>query len=114
MKRGEGESPLGLPSPRILILLLLWETRPRRYPPTLTGGYNVQKEGYGDFMNSIKTGICPFCLEEKQLAFFQFGVIKSTMCPFCLKKYLDKAVIPNMQRASQPTNDIMLEVGSDE
>jgi len=65
-------------------------------------------------MNSIKTGICPFCLEEKQLAFFQFGVIKSTMCPFCLKKYLDKAVIPNMQRASQPTNDIMLEVGSDE
>lgn len=114
MKRGEGESPWGLPFSPHIDLLLLWETRPRRHPPTLTGGYNVQKESYGDIMNSIKTGICPFCLEEKQLAFFQFGVIKSTMCPFCLKKYLDKAVIPNMQRASQPTNDIMLGVGSDE
>lgn len=62
-------------------------------------------------MSSIKIGVCPFCLEDKQLAFFQFGVVKSTMCVYCLKRYIDKAVIPNMVKSS--VEDTIL-IGADQ
>lgn len=62
-------------------------------------------------MSSIKIGVCPFCFQDKQLAYFQFGVIKSTMCVYCLQRYLDKAVIPNMVKAS--TEDTIL-IGADQ
>ena len=40
-------------------------------------------------MATIKTGCCPSCGKERELAFVKFGVIQATMCPYCLHKYLD-------------------------
>lgn len=62
-------------------------------------------------MSTIKIGVCPFCLQEKQLAYFQFGVIKSTMCVYCLQRYIDKAIIPNMLKAS--TSETIM-IGADD
>lgn len=47
-------------------------------------------------MSTIKTGVCPACLKDRQLAKFEFGIVKTTLCPHCLKKYLDTAVIPRL------------------
>lgn len=50
-------------------------------------------------MSTIKTGFCPSCGKDRELAFFQFGVIKSTMCVFCLKRYLEDIVIPHLAKS---------------
>lgn len=47
-------------------------------------------------MATIKTGVCPVCLKDRQLAKFEFGIVKTTLCPHCLKKYLDTAIIPRI------------------
>lgn len=54
---------------------------------------------------AIKNGCCPCCGKERELAFFNFGVIKSTMCVYCLKKYLDKAVIPRLEVNNDTSTD---------
>lgn len=47
-------------------------------------------------MANIKTGVCPVCLCDRQLAKFEFGIVKTTICPHCLKKYLDSAILPSL------------------
>lgn len=56
-------------------------------------------------MAKIDVGICPSCGKERQLSFFQFGVIKSTMCVYCLNGYLEKCVIPAMNRNNDTASD---------
>lgn len=56
-------------------------------------------------MATVKTGVCPSCGKERELAFFQFGIIKSTMCVYCLKRYLDLAVIPRLVKNSKTDDD---------
>ncbi len=56
-------------------------------------------------MATIKKGICPSCGKERELAFFQFGVIKSTMCVHCLKRYLDVSVIPRFLKNNDTSDD---------
>lgn len=56
-------------------------------------------------MATIKVGVCPSCGKERELAYFQFGVIKTTLCVYCLKKYLDNAVIPRLTRNNDTSDD---------
>ncbi len=56
-------------------------------------------------MANIKVGVCPSCGKERELAFFQLGIIKSTMCPYCLKRYLDSAVIPRLLKNNNTDDD---------
>lgn len=56
-------------------------------------------------MANIKTGVCPSCGKDRELAYFQFGVIKSTMCVHCLKRYLDSAVIPRLVKNNNTDDD---------
>ena len=56
-------------------------------------------------MATVKTGVCPSCGKDRELAYFQFGVIKSTMCCYCLKRYLDSAVIPRLLKNNCTTDD---------
>lgn len=56
-------------------------------------------------MATIKTGICPSCGKDRELAYFQFGVIKSTMCVHCLKRYLDVSVIPRLLKNNNTSDD---------
>ena len=65
-------------------------------------------------MAIVKTGICPSCGKERQLAYFQFGIIKSTMCVYCLKRYLDIAVIPRLTKNNDTTDDKCMIGGSNE
>jgi hypothetical protein len=59
---------------------------------------------WGFFM-AIKNGVCPCCGKDRELAYFQFGVIKSTMCVYCLQKYLEKAVIPRLAVNNDTSSD---------
>ena len=59
-------------------------------------------------MATVKTGVCPSCGKERELAYFQFGVIKSTMCVHCLKRYLDSAVIPRLIKNNNTDDDRVL------
>ena len=56
-------------------------------------------------MATIKTGVCPSCGKDRELAYFQFGNIKSTMCVHCLKRYLDIAVIPRLVKNNDTKDD---------
>lgn len=56
-------------------------------------------------MANIKTGICPSCGKDRELAFFKFGVIQSTLCVYCLKKYLEFAVIPRLIKNNNSNDD---------
>lgn len=47
-------------------------------------------------MATIKRGICPCCGKDRELAYFQFGIVKVTMCVYCINHYLDKSVIPHL------------------
>lgn len=62
-------------------------------------------------MATVKTGVCPSCGKDRELAYFQFGIIKSTMCVHCLKRYLDSAVIPRLLKNSNTDDDKCL-IGS--
>lgn len=62
-------------------------------------------------MATIKTGVCPSCGKDRELAYFQFGVIKSTLCVHCLKKYLDNAVIPRLIKNSRTDDDKVMIAG---
>lgn len=62
-------------------------------------------------MATVKTGFCPSCGKDRELAYFQFGIIKSTMCVHCLKRYLDSAVIPRLLKNSNTDDDKCL-IGS--
>lgn len=65
-------------------------------------------------MASIKKGICPSCGKDRELAFFQLGVIKSTMCVHCLERYLKNCVIPLMiNNNSVSENESMISGDSD-
>lgn len=65
-------------------------------------------------MASIKKGICPSCGKDRELAFFQLGVIKSTMCVYCLERYLKNCVIPLMNNNNTVSeNETMISGGSD-
>lgn len=55
-------------------------------------------------MATVKTGVCPSCGKDRELAYFQFGVIKCTLCVHCLKRYIDMAVIPRLVK-NQSTDD---------
>ncbi len=69
-------------------------------------------------MATIKTGVCPVCLKDRQLAKFEFGIVKSTLCPHCLKKYLDTAVIPrivvNNNFSEDNSNSVVVGITYDE
>lgn len=56
-------------------------------------------------MATIKTGVCPSCGKDRELAYFKFGVIQTTLCVYCLKRYLDSAVIPRLVKNSDTTDD---------
>lgn len=56
-------------------------------------------------MATIKMGVCPSCGKDRELAYFQFGVIKSTMCVHCLKRYLDVSVIPRLIKNNNTSDD---------
>ena len=56
-------------------------------------------------MANIKTGVCPTCGKERELAYIKFGVIQSTMCVYCLSKYLDKCIIPRLRTNNDETTD---------
>lgn len=56
-------------------------------------------------MATIKIGVCPSCGKDRELAYFQFGVIKSTMCVHCLKRYLDVSVIPRLIKNNNTSDD---------
>lgn len=62
-------------------------------------------------MATIKTGVCPSCGKDRELAYFQFGVIKSTLCVHCLKKYLDNAVIPRLLKNNRTDDDKVMIAG---
>lgn len=59
-------------------------------------------------MATIKTGVCPSCGKDRELAFFQFGIVKATMCVHCLKRYLDQAVIPRLLKNNNPDDDVCM------
>lgn len=59
-------------------------------------------------MATVKTGVCPSCAKERELAYFQFGVIKCTLCVHCLKRYLDSAVIPRLIKNNNTDDDRVL------
>lgn len=56
-------------------------------------------------MATIKKGICPSCGKNRELSYFQFGIVKSTMCVHCLKRYLDLCVIPQFLENNKIDND---------
>lgn len=56
-------------------------------------------------MANIKTGVCPSCGKERELAYIKFGVIQSTMCPYCLSKYLDICILPRLRKNNDDTTD---------
>ena len=56
-------------------------------------------------MANIKTGVCPSCGKERELAYIKFGVIQSTMCPYCLEKYLSRCIIPRLRKNNDETSD---------
>lgn len=56
-------------------------------------------------MANIKTGVCPTCGKERELAYIKFGVIQSTMCVYCLSKYLDQCIIPRLRKNNDETTD---------
>lgn len=56
-------------------------------------------------MSNIKTGVCPTCGKERELAYIKFGVIQATMCPYCLQKYLDLCIIPRLRKNNDETTD---------
>lgn len=56
-------------------------------------------------MANIKTGVCPSCGKERELAYIKFGVIQSTMCVYCLHKYLERSIIPRLQRNNDASTD---------
>lgn len=56
-------------------------------------------------MANIKTGVCPTCGKERELAYLKFGVIQSTMCVYCLEKYLDKCIIPRLRINNDEATD---------
>lgn len=56
-------------------------------------------------MANIKTGVCPTCGKERELAYIKFGVIQSTMCVYCLSKYLDKFIIPRLRNNNDESTD---------
>lgn len=56
-------------------------------------------------MAIVKTGVCPSCGKDRELAYFQFGIIKSTLCVYCLKRYLDSSVIPRLLKNNNPDSD---------
>lgn len=56
-------------------------------------------------MANIKSGVCPSCGKERELAYFQFGIIKSTMCVHCLNRYLEKCVIPRLLKNNNTSDD---------
>lgn len=62
-------------------------------------------------MATVKTGVCPSCGKDRELAYFQFGIIKTTLCVYCLKRYLDTAVIPRLVKNSKTDDDNVL-IGS--
>ena len=62
-------------------------------------------------MANVKVGICPSCGKQRELSYFQFGVIKTTLCIHCLKRYIDNAVIPRMLKNNDPDSDQCLIVG---
>lgn len=59
-------------------------------------------------MATVKTGVCPSCGKDRELAYFQLGIIKSTMCVHCLKRYLDTAVIPRLLKNNNTDDDDFL------
>lgn len=65
-------------------------------------------------MAKINVGICPSCGKERELAYIQFGIIKSTMCVYCLKKYLEKCVIPRLEKNNNSSDDLCQIGGDDE
>ncbi len=56
-------------------------------------------------MANVKTGICPSCGKERELAYIKLGVIQATMCPFCLHKYLERSIIPRLQHNNDESTD---------
>ncbi|MCI5905458.1 MAG: hypothetical protein MRZ61_10005 [Oscillospiraceae bacterium] len=56
-------------------------------------------------MANIKTGVCPSCGKERELAYIKFGVIQSTMCVYCLHKYLERCIIPRLRKNNDETTD---------
>ena len=56
-------------------------------------------------MANIKTGVCPTCGKERELAYIKFGVIQATMCPFCLHKYLAACVLPRIKESNDTSTD---------
>lgn len=56
-------------------------------------------------MSNVKIGVCPSCGKERELAYFQFGIIKCTFCVHCLKRYLDSAVIPRLIKNNTTDDD---------
>ncbi len=59
-------------------------------------------------MGNIKKGICPVCGKERELAYFQFGVIKTTACCYCLERYLTSFVIPRLTYNNDDSSDVTL------
>ena len=60
------------------------------------------------YLATVKTGICPICLKDRQLAKFEFGIIKTTLCPHCLKRYLDEAVLPRLVNNNNYSSEILI------
>jgi hypothetical protein len=56
-------------------------------------------------MANIKTGLCPSCGKDRELAYIKFGVIQSTMCPFCLSKYLERCILPRLRKSNDESSD---------
>ena len=56
-------------------------------------------------MANVKMGVCPSCGKERELAYIKFGIIQSTMCPYCLHKYLERSIIPRLQRNNDESTD---------
>ena len=56
-------------------------------------------------MANVKMGVCPSCGKERELAYIKFGIIQSTMCPYCLHKYLERCIIPRLQRNNVDSTD---------
>ena len=56
-------------------------------------------------MANIKIGLCPSCGKERQLSLFKFGVIQSTMCPYCLHAYLERCVLPRLNKNNDTSDD---------
>ncbi len=85
--------------------------------PTVTNRWVQTKLKVCVIMATVKLGYCPTCGNERQLAYFQFGVVKSTMCISCLHRYLEKIVIPVLQKSNNSdtsTDNCMIGVVSND